>query len=149
MTESPDLRSKLLETIKARHTGISAYIKSHELLSSRLTNISIACTALTAVLTAGPGLGREKFVQSMQSVFNTPGSNVWGLICLLAMLLSIVTAVLANMIKTQVSSDRLVKAQTARILLEKLETSLEFEQLPVPDATKLYQQYLADISFIA
>lgn len=148
MTESSDLRSKLLETIKTRQQGVSAYIKNHEQQSSRLTNLSITFTAVTAVLTAGPGLGREKFVQSMQSLFNAPDVNVWGVLCLLAMLLSIVTAVITNMIKSQISSENLVKAQTARVLLEKLETSLEFEQLPVAEATKQYQQYLADIAFI-
>lgn len=148
MTDSSDLRSKLLETIKARRAGIGAYIKDQEQRSNRLTNLSITCTAVTAVITAGPGLGREAFIQSMQSLFNTPGSNVWGVICLLAMLLSIVTAVVTGMIKSQTGSEALIKARTARILLEKLETSLEFEQIPVADATKLYQQYLADIPFI-
>jgi hypothetical protein len=148
MSETTDLQSKLLETVKTRHSSAASYARALEMRANRLSNTSIICTAVTAVLTAGPALGRENFSTFVSGVLKTSDSAVWGTLCLLAMVLSVAAAVANNMIRSQDAATRLAKAQSASLLLEKLAISIEYNQIQPDEAAKLYQQYLAEIPFI-
>ena len=148
MTENTGLQQKLLERIRARQADISAYIKDTEQRVNRLTNLGIVCTSLTAIFTAGPAIGRDQFTKFMAAVFNVREVAVWGTLCLLAMLLAIAAAIINGLNRAHETAARLAKAQTAHTQFEKLEISLEFENLPIPEATRLYQQTVADLTFI-
>lgn len=148
MSENLELYQRLLEKIKVKRAGINAYAKDIDSRSSRLTNWSIICTALTTVLTAGPAIGRENFTKFVTSIIPVNDPQVWGTLCLLAMILSIVAAITNNLNRSRELASHLAKAQAASLLLEKLENSLEFKQIPVSQAAKLYEQYIVDLPYI-
>jgi hypothetical protein len=148
MDEKEELNQKLLDTVKAKRASTANYARSLESHANRLTNTSIICTAVTAVLTAGPAIGRENFTQFITGIIKVPDSAVWGTLCLLAMVLSVVAAITNNMNRSHDVASRLAKAQSAALLLEKLAISIEYKQITETEATKLYQQYLSEIPFI-
>jgi predicted ATPase len=149
MSDQDGLKQKLLEKIKARRTGLNAYAGQLETRGIRMTNLSIIFTAVTAALTAGPALGGTKFTSSASSFLGLASDAVvWQFLCLLAVVLSIAAAIINNMNKSTDSAGRLAKAQSIGLLLEKLEMSLEFDQVTVDDAAKQYQEFLAQAPFI-
>ena len=149
MNEQDAIKQKLLNTIKARRASINSYANSLERNGVRLTNLSIIFTAVTAVLTAGPALGGTRFTQGTSALLRlSSDSIVWQILCLVALILSIVTAIINNMNKATDTARRLTKAQSTGVLLEKLELALEYDQVTVEMATKQFQEYLAEAPFI-
>jgi hypothetical protein len=148
VSEQNDLQQKLLEMIKEKRASTASYTKTLQSHINTLTNISIVCAAVTAVMTAGPAIGRDKFTTLVSGIINVPDSAVWGVLCLLAMVLSVTAAIVNNMNRSQDVATRLAKAQTATLLFDKLTVSIEIKQISDTDAAKLYQEYLGDISFI-
>ncbi len=150
MSKNDDLQQKLLARIKARRAMINQFVGELERRGSRLINVSIVSTAITTVLVAGPALGGDKFTGGMQSLLGLPTDTwVWRTLCFVAALLSIAAAVSGNMYKSHDLAGRLAKAQASSVLLEGLETSLEFGQVSMEEATRRYQEYLAQVPFIA
>lgn len=148
MTDT-DMQQKLLQRIKARRSDITQYVSDIEPRGTRLTNISIICSAVASVLTAGPALGGTSFTEGIQNILRiADDSPVWRILCLAATLLSVSTVIATNMYKSHDMSTRLSKAQAANALLEGLETQIEFGQMPLQEGAKLYQQYIADVPFI-
>ncbi len=144
-----ELQQKLVERIKTRRTHISTYVSELETHDTRLTNLSIVSSAIAAALTAGPALGGVNFTESVQKLFGLlDDSPVWRLLCLAATVVSIVAAVSTNLYRSHDTASRLAKAQAASRLLAALEASVEFGQVPVDQAAKLYQQYIAEVAFI-
>ncbi len=143
------MQQKLLEKIKGRRADISAFINATEPRGARLTNLSIVCTAVASVLTAGPALGGTTFTEGVQRMLGIANdSSVWRVLCLFALILSVAATVATNLYRSGDIATRLAKAQASNALLAGLETSIEFGQLPVAEAAKLYQQYLVDLPFI-
>lgn len=148
MTDN-DMAQKLLERIKGRRASIYAYVHEMEPRGDRLTNMSVVCSALVTALTAGPALGGTQFTEAIQALIRLPDdAPVWRVLCLAAVILSIVAAISTNLYKSHDVASRLAKAQASGALLEGLETAIEFGQLSLQDATKLYQQYIAEVAFI-
>jgi len=144
-----DMQQKLLQRIKARRSDITQYVSDIEPRGTRLTNISIICSAVASVLTAGPALGGTSFTEGIQNILQiADDSPVWRILCLAATLLSISTVIATNMYKSHDMSSRLSKAQAGNALLEGLETQIEFGSMPLQEGAKLYQQYIADVPFI-
>ncbi len=149
MSDEDGLKQKLLDRIKARRNAVNSYASALERRGVRLANLSIVCTTLTTVLTAGPGLGGTKFTDATANLLRlSSDAIVWQVLCLLAVVLSITAAITNNMNKPTESNSRLTRAQTSGILLEKLEMALEFNQVTVDTAAKQFQDYLADLPFI-
>lgn len=149
MDENDDLRQRLIQRIQARRVKIHAFGRDLERRGNRLTNLSIVCTAVTAVFTAGPALGGQNFAVNVQQMLGLgSSSNVWQPICLLAVILSAVAAGANNLYKSQEIASRLAKAESCSALLDGLLTALEFGQLSLPEATKQYQQYITAVPFI-
>ena len=112
-------------------------------------NISFISSAIVTVLTAGPAFGGDRFTQAVAGQLHLPSDTlVWRLLCLGAVALSIVAALSTNMNKSSEVGSRLVRAETCHAELEALEALVEFGQLPVTEAVKLYQQYVAGVPFI-
>jgi hypothetical protein len=150
MSENDELRQKLLDRIKDRRTSVKAFASSMERRGTRLTTLGIVCEAATAVLTAGPAFGGTKFTETVGGTLGLASNAlVWQGLCLLAVVLSIGAAIISNMTRSTESYSRLTKAQASGVLLERLETALEFGQVPVDVAAKQFQEYLSELSYIS
>jgi cytochrome bd-type quinol oxidase subunit 2 len=149
MVDDNDLRRDLLWRIDARRGSVQAFLRTHRPRTRRRANIAIVLSSLAAVFTAGPAFGGEGFAQAVQSSLNLASeSYVWRILCLLALLVSVSAATLANISKSQDDVARLSAAEAANAELEGLSTLLQFGHMSVQDAVKLYQQYSVSIPFI-
>lgn len=149
MGDSVEMRLELMRRIEARRASINSFLRRVRPRSARLANVSIVSSALAAVFTAGPALGGLSFAESVQQVLSLPESSiVWRVLCLLALLVSLVAAVSVHLNKSQEMSAQLSAAEACNAELEGLHTLLEFAQLPVSDAAELYQRYVTKIPFI-
>ncbi|GAA1496295.1 hypothetical protein [Paeniglutamicibacter kerguelensis] len=149
MDDESGVRQQLSERIKARRANISRFLSRTRPRRNRLANLSIVGSAIAAVMTAGPALGGQSFTASVQSRLGIEDSStVWRVLCLIAMLLSVAAAVATNLSNSRDLNGRVTAAETCNAELEGLETMLEFGQLPLQDAVKLYQQYVAKVPFV-
>jgi hypothetical protein len=149
MADDSDLRRDLLRRIEARRASVQVFLRSHRPRTRRRTTITIVLSSLAALFTAGPAFGGETFATSVQSALNLQSdSYVWRVLCLLTLLVSVAAAVLTNLSKAQDDVGRLSTAEAANAELEGLSSLLQYGQLTVEDAAKLYQQYSVKIPFV-
>jgi hypothetical protein len=149
MAEDDALRRDLLVRIDARRAAVQAFLRERRPRTRRLATITIVLSSLAALFTAGPALGGEPFAQSVQNSLGLASdSYVWRTLCLLALLVSIGSAVLTNIGKAQDDVARLSSAEAANTELEGLTGLLQFGHLSVQDGVKLYQQYIVKIPFV-
>jgi hypothetical protein len=142
-------RRDLLARVRARRASVNAFVQDQRPRGARLTTASMACSGLVTALTAGPAFGGPKFTEVAQQTFNLPSEAfVWRFLCFAAVLASVAAGITTNMYKSQDLGARLVKAEASQGVLEGVEVLLEFGQVPVADAIKLYQQAIAEIPFI-
>lgn len=140
---------QLLRRIKNRRRTISAYLRLARPRAERLTYVSVISSALAAALTAGPALGGKRFTGQVADTWHlVDASDVWRPLCLLAMVVSVVAAISANLSKSKNAEARIIGAEACSAELEGLQTLVEFDQLPLEEAVKLYQQYIARIPFV-
>lgn len=148
MAERDD-QQQLLMRITERHRDVEAFLKRARPKSERLTTVSVVSSAVAAALTAGPGLGGPSFTQNVAGAFGgRDDSLVWRLLCILAMVVSVVAAISANLGKSKDAEARIIAAETSKAELEGLRTMLEFGQVSVPDAVGLYQQYVSKVAYV-
>ena len=141
--------SQLLSRIKKRRRSIDAYLRAARPRSERLTWVSVISSALAAVLTAGPALGGKPFNDSLASSLQIDGpSGIWRPLCILAMVVSVIAAISANLSKSKNAEARIISAEACNAQLEGLQTMVEFEQVSLEDAVDLYQQYISKIPFV-
>ncbi len=149
MSDDNDLRQKLIDRIKARRQMINQFVSELDRRGDRLINLSIVATAITTVLVAGPALGGDRFTGGTQSLLGLPTDTiVWRTLCFAAAVLSIAAAIANNLYKSHDIAGRLGKAEASSVLLDGLETALEFGQLPLDEATRRFQEYLEQVPFI-
>lgn len=149
MGDSVEVRQELMRRIEARRASINSFLRRVRPRSTRLANISIVSSAMAAVFTAGPALGGRSFAEAVQRAFSLPDSSfVWRILCLFAVLVSLVAAISVQLNKSQEMSAQLSAAEACNAELEGLQTLLEFAQLSVSDAAQLYQKYVAKIPFV-
>jgi hypothetical protein len=149
MAEDDDLRRDLLWRIEARRASVQAFLRTHRPRTRRRANVAIVLSSLAALFTAGPAFGGEGFAAAVQSTLNLRSdSYVWRILCLLALLVSVSSATLINISKSQDDVAKLSTAEAANAELEGLSSLLQFGQLPVQDAVKLFQQYSVKIPFV-
>lgn len=149
MGDDVDVRAELIRRIEARRSSINAFLQRVRPRSNRLANISIISSAAAAVFTAGPALGGLSFAEAVQRGLSLPESSVvWRVLCLVAMLVSLVAAISVNLNKSQDVAAQLSAAEACDAELEGLQTLIEFAQLPVHDAAELYQKYITKIPFV-
>jgi hypothetical protein len=147
--DSELLRRELLARIGARRAAVQAFLRLNRPRIRRRANLTIVFSALAAVFTAGPAVGGESFSHSVQhGLALGSDSIVWRVLCLAALVVSIAAAVLTNIGRSEDAVGRLSTAEAANAELEGLTTMLEFGQLPVEEAVKLYQQYAVKIPFV-
>lgn len=149
MVEDRDVRADLLQRIWSRRASLQEYLAEHRPRVRRRANVTIVLSTLAAISTAGPAVGGESFAGGIQRALGLSSeSYVWRVLCLLALLVSVGAALLTNLGKSQDQATRLATAEAVDGELEGLSVLLQFGELPVQDAVKLYQQYTAKISFV-
>lgn len=140
---------QLLRRIKNRRRSVDAYLQSARPRASRLMWVSIISSALAAALTAVPALGGASGTGELAASLELSGpAAVWRPLCLLAMVVSIIAAVSANLSKARNAEARIINAEACSAELEGLQALVEFQQLSLEEAVKLYQQYVARIPFV-
>ena len=149
MADDADLRRDLMSRIDARRAAVQAFLRSQRPRTRRRSTLTLVLSSLAALFTAGPAVGGETFAVGVQHALGLPSDSVvWRVLCLLALLVSVGSAVLTNMSKSQDDVARLSIAEAANAELEGLSSLLQFGQLGVADAVKLYQQYTVKIPFV-
>ena len=149
MADDSDLRRDLVWRIEARRAAVQAFLRTHRPRTRRRANIIIICSSLSALFTAGPAFGGERFTDTVQDMLDLEsGAYVWQFLCLFALLVSVAGAVLTNISKSQDDVNRLSMAEAANAELEGLSTLLQFGHLTVDDGVKLYHQYSVKIPFV-
>jgi cytochrome bd-type quinol oxidase subunit 2 len=149
MAEDSELRRDLLMRIEARRAAVQAFLRQNRPRIRRRTNLTIVLSSLAAAFTAGPALGGQSFAESVQrSLGLVTDSIVWQLLCLAALAVSVGAAVLTNIAKSQDSEARLSTVEAVNAELDGLAGLLHYGHLPLEDAVKLYQQYMAKIPFV-
>ena len=141
---------RLEKRIEDRRQTVDAYLRSARPRAARLTYTSVISSALAAAFTAGPAVGGTKFTDRVAASLDLGGpEDVWRPLCLLAMLTSIVAAISANLSKSKNTEARIVSAEACSAELEGLQALVEFQQVSLQEALKLYQQYVAKVPFVA
>lgn len=137
----------LLTKIKTKRQELANYLAKYEPRHSLLINSSIIFGALTVALTAGPGVGGSKFIDTMNNAmsFSIP---VWQLLCLIAAILSVAVVIVNGMLKSQNLTSKITSAKSCTAKLEGLETLLELQQMDVKQAAPLYTQYISEVSYV-
>lgn len=148
MPEDTDWQ-RLLDRIKDRRETLDVYLRAARPRADHLTQVSIVSSALAAALTAGPAVGGQRFVDRVAGELEIGGSAVWRPLCLLAMLISIVAAISTNLSKSKNTEARIVSVEATNAELEGLQALIEFDQVALEDAIKLYQQYVARVPFVS
>ena len=139
---------RLLRRIKDRRRTVDSYLRSARPRAARLTYVAVVSSAVAAALTAGPGFGGEKFVAAASNLVGGDPSDVWQPICLVTAIVSIIAAISANLSRAKKTEARIIHAEACNAELEGLQTLVEFQQIPLEDAVKLYGQYIARIPFV-
>jgi hypothetical protein len=149
MADDDALRRDLLWRIESRRASVQAFLRANRPRIRRRMTLAVVLSSLAALFTAGPAFGGETFSTSVQNTFGLASdSTVWRVLCLLALLVSVSSAVLTNLGKTQDDAGRLSSAEAAGVELEGLTSLLQYGELSVADGVKLYQQYTVKIPFI-
>jgi hypothetical protein len=146
---SDDVRRDLLARIAAERALVQAHLRRHRPRSRRLTTATIVLTSLAAAFTAGPGVGGGDFTGAVQDALGLEeDAGVWRVLCLAAAVVSVAAAVVAGLSKSQEAAARLNTAEAVDSELEGLAFLLEFGQVSIEDAVKLFQQYIVKTGFI-
>lgn len=147
MPENKSDADVLLAKIRTKRQELANYLAKSEPRHLRLINYSIVSGALAAALTAGPGIGGEGFINSVQGIVSF-GIPIWQVLCLIATILSVAAVVINGMLKSHDLTSKITSARSCDAKLEGLETMLELAQVNVEQATPLYTQYLTEISHV-
>lgn len=137
----------LLTKIRTKRRELADYLAKSEPRQLRLINASIVSGALAAALTAGPGIGGDGFIESVNGIVSF-GIPIWQVLCLAASILSLAAVVINGMLKSHDLTSKVTSARNCDAKLEGLETMLELAQVSVKDATPLYTQYLIEIPHV-
>lgn len=148
MRNENQARQYLIEQIDAKRRSLNAFIRKLQPRSARLTNQGIVFSALAAALTAGPGLGGEKFTEFAKQLLGSQGdSPIWRLLCFAAMVCSLIASISTSLYKTHQMDLQLAKAQDVHSKLEGLALSVHMG-LDMMKATELFTQYNNEAAFV-
>lgn len=137
----------LLAKIKTKRQQLADYLDTMEPRHSTMIMCSIVAGALSAALTAGPGVGGEGFINSATDVASF-GIPLWQVLCLAATVLSVIAVVANGLLKSYDLTSKITSARTCDAKLEGIETMLELGQTDVEQATQHYTQCLAEMPHV-
>ena len=140
---------RLLTKIHDQRARIDLFLRRARPRHTTLTVVTIVSSALAAALTAGPALGGPEYTKRANEIlrFEEPG-DVWQYSCLVAMLVSITAAICVNLNQASKTESRIISAEACRAELTCLQTLVEFHQVSLAEALKLYQQHVTRVPFL-
>lgn len=149
MTTPLSQDAQLLAMIDERRRDLDRYLAAVRPRNNRLATVGIVCSGAGAAFTAGPAFGGQGFAQSAAEVFSLPQTSiVWQVLCLLAMVVSVVSAVTIAVTNNRQWPTRVTAAETCSTELDGLRTLLAFGQIDVGDAARKYHDYVAKVGFV-
>lgn len=144
-----EARQRLIEEIEQRQSVLKQFLRQQRPRRNRLVTASVVASALAAAFTAGPAVGGPKFAVGVQGVLALEQSAmVWQVLCLAAMILSLVAALSTNLANSHSIATKVNSAESCNAQLEGLQAVLKFGRLPLEDALQLYQQYTVQVAFV-
>ena len=149
MTDDGKSRRQLTARIKARREDIDEFLVLARPRRNVLNNISIICSALAAVLTAGPALGGPRAMADVADNLSLTGApQVWRSLCIGAFVVAVAAAIAANLHRSYDLPAQVAAAEACNAELESLLALLDFDDLPLHNAVELYQQSIHKIPFV-
>jgi hypothetical protein len=149
MADDESTRAELLGRIASRRASVLTYLTEQQPRFRRRANVTIVLTTLAAISTAGPAVGGESFAGGVQRALGLPSdSSVWRVLCFVALVVSVGAAVLTNLDKSRNNAAQLATVEATAGELEGLGVLLEFGDLSVQDAVKLFHQYTSKVAFV-
>jgi exonuclease VII small subunit len=104
---------------------------------------------VVSVVSTGPAVGGEGFVTAVKDgVGLSTESLVWRVLCFLALGVSVVAAICVNLMRPQNTAGRVSAAEAANAELDGLRTMLEFGDIKLDPALRMYQQSIVKVSFV-
>jgi hypothetical protein len=144
-----DARDRLLSRIRRRSAGIDEFLGRTRPRSTRLGWISVVCSSASAALMAGPAVGGDAFSGSVQAALQLPEESwVWQILCVGALVISIISAIATNLLRSDDLISRISATEATKAELEGLEALLEFGSIRVDAAVELYQQYVTKVPYV-
>ena len=111
--------------------------------------VGVVGSALSAVLVAGPAVGGESFSSAAQKILGLPKESVvWQILCLVALVVSVVAAIATNLQRSDDLVARVSSGEAALIELEGLATMVSLGTIDAGTAVQLYQRSAATVSFV-
>lgn len=148
MLEHED-KERLLARIEDERHQIDAFLRRARPRSTWLSATTMVSSALAAALTAGPAVGGEGFTSWARDAFDRESAMaVWQPLCLAAMVVSVIAAICVNLNQVAKTDSKIVSAEACNTELACLQTLVDFGQVQLDEALKLYQQHLAKVPFI-
>jgi len=148
MSHDDESRQYLVQQIEGKRRCISAFLRKMEPRSVRLTNQGIIFSAVAAAFTAAPAFGGEQFTEFMRQLVGAQSdSSIWRLLCLAAMLCSLLALISTTLHKTHNLSANLAKAHDLNSKLEGLALSVHMG-MDNTKAAELFKQYTTEASFV-
>ncbi|NYE72187.1 hypothetical protein [Microlunatus parietis] len=140
---------QLITMIDARQQDLVGYLRTARPRGSRLAVAGIIFSGASAAFTAGPAFGGPGFTQTVTDLVGLQQTSiVWQVLCLMALIVSVATTVTINLANSQQLSSRVAAAETCSAELDGLRTLIDFGQIPVGEAARLYHGYVSKIGFI-
>ncbi|GAA4971965.1 hypothetical protein WHI96_18340 [Pseudonocardia tropica] len=146
--DDAQIRQMLVPRIAQQRTALQEWTRRSRSQTNRLSVTGLVAGALGTVTTAGPAVGSSSFTESAASALGIGELEVWQGACLIAMVVSIVSAVTAGLLRHYDVASRVGAAEAATIELDNIRVLLEFERIPVSDALTRYQQSVATVPFV-
>jgi hypothetical protein len=142
-------REHLLACIARHNAHMHRYVRRNSRRKNRLTMICIVSSSLAALITAGPAAGGTSFIDVVKSLLGLTDANAAGrLICLAAMLVSLVAAIAANINKSSDLPDRVAAAEAGLAELKKVAVELQFDRMSVADGSDHYSAVIERTAFV-
>jgi hypothetical protein len=143
------LRKQLRTRIHTRRADIEQFLQHARPRCNVLNNVTIVCSALAAAFTAVPAVGGPKGTAAAAEALRLAGpGKLWQPLCVAAFVVAVLAAIAANLNRTHDLPAQVQAAEACSTELENLLTSLEFRELPMPEAVELYQHYNSKIPFV-
>ncbi|MGW2049143.1 hypothetical protein ACWCPF_28740 [Streptomyces sp. NPDC001858] len=144
-----DSRQALVARIESREADIGAYLQHARRRRDRLSLMSIIAGAVVSLSTAGPALGGQDFAGTVGDALSFGSSSlVWQLLCVAALIASVVGTITAGLQRSDDMADKLSSAEACRTELDSLATAVAFQDMPLDEAAEKYRRVTAKLSFV-
>lgn len=144
-----ELRQQLLVSISEHSAQMRRYIWRNAPVTNRVSIVCIVSSGLAALITAGPATGGASFIELVKGVLGLSDGDLTGrLVCMTAMIVSVVAAIAANLSKSSELPVRVQTAEAGVAILDKLAVDLRFGTMSVPEGSIRYSAVIEKMPFL-